>query len=111
MERSTVLIVEDDNKLRNTVSDYLSMSGFETVCCPDSKSALISFKELSGKIDVILLDGRLPDIDGFEVLQIIRRESNVPIIIISARESEEDQLFGLKNGAEFIFDFKTDREE
>ncbi len=93
-----VLLVEDDLKLRNTVEDYLLMNDFKVTACPDGNSALTAF--YSDDFDIILLDGMLPDIDGFDVLKKIRKTSNIPVIILSARESEQDQLRGFRIGAD-----------
>lgn len=93
-----VLLVEDDLKLRNTVEDYLLMNDFKVTACPDGISALTAF--YSDDFDIILLDGMLPDIDGFDVLKEIRKTSNIPVIILSARESEQDQLRGFRIGAD-----------
>ncbi|MBE6738540.1 MAG: response regulator transcription factor [Ruminococcaceae bacterium] len=94
-----ILLVEDDDKLRNTIEDYLQMNKFEITACADGKSALHSF-EKEPPFDIILLDGMLPDIDGFEVLKRIRETSDIPVIILSARESERDQLNGFHLGAD-----------
>lgn len=94
-----ILLVEDDDKLRNTVTDYLQMNNFSVTACADGTSALLSFSNES-PFDIILLDGMLPDIDGFDVLKKIRETSNVPVIILSARESERDQLSGFQLGAD-----------
>ncbi len=94
-----ILLVEDDNKLRNTIEDYLQMNDFLVTACADGTSALKSF-EKDAHFDIILLDGMLPDIDGFDILKKIRETSDVPVIILSARESEKDQLSGFKLGAD-----------
>lgn len=94
-----ILLVEDDNKLRNTLQDYLQMNEFEVTSCADGKSALDHF-ENDPPYDIVLLDGMLPDIDGFDVLRRIRETSDVPVIILSARESERDQISGFHLGAD-----------
>lgn len=99
MGNKRILLVEDDDKLRSTVQDYMQMNGFQVTACADGSSALRSF-ENDPQYDIILLDGLLPDIDGFDVMAKIRKVSNIPIIIVSARESEESQLAGLKGGAD-----------
>lgn len=97
---NTILVVEDDIKLRETVIDYLSQNCFNVLPASDGEKAIDVFKENKDKIDIILLDGMLPGIDGLDVLQIIRKESDVPVIIISARETEADQLQGFYTGAD-----------
>lgn len=97
---NTVLVVEDDNKLRETMKDYLSQNGFNVLSAADGSKALEVFRNNKSAIDIILLDGMLPVLDGIEVLKIIRQESNVPVMMISARENESDQLQGFYNGAD-----------
>lgn len=100
MSKTTrILLIEDDNKLRNTVQDYLQMNIFSVTACADGNSALASFAD-EPPFDIVLLDGMLPDIDGFDVLKKIRETSDVPVIILSARESERDQLEGFHLGAD-----------
>ena len=94
-----ILLVEDDDKLRNTVTDYLQMNNFSVTACANGSSALFSFENES-PFDIILLDGMLPDIDGFDILKKIRESSDIPVIILSARESERDQLSGFHHGAD-----------
>ncbi|MBQ8057642.1 MAG: response regulator transcription factor [Ruminococcus sp.] len=94
-----ILLVEDDNKLRSTIADYLQMNGYLVTACADGNSALCSFESHS-PFDIVLLDGMLPDIDGFDILKKIRETANVPVIILSARESETDQLTGFRLGAD-----------
>ncbi|MCH5304781.1 MAG: response regulator transcription factor [Ruminococcus sp.] len=99
-DKSTVLVVEDDIKLRTTVMDYLSSNGFEVLSAEDGLKAINLFEEHRSEIDIILLDGMLPMLDGLEVLKHIREESDVPVIMISARETEMDQLQGFYMGAD-----------
>lgn len=95
-----ILLVEDDPKLLSTVSDFLGMNGYTVTACPDGRSALDVFEQHGDSISLLLLDGMLPDIDGFDVLRTIRQTSDVPVIILSARESERDQLSGFRLGAD-----------
>ena len=98
-KKKRILLVEDDGKLRSTIQDYMQMNGFDVTACPNGLSALRRF-ENDHNYDIVLLDGILPDIDGFDVMNRIREDSNIPIIIVSARETEEYQLAGLKGGAD-----------
>ena len=100
MEKKRVLLVEDDTKLRLTVSDYLGMNGFEVIPCACGAEARREFARHAPSLDVVLLDGMLPDADGFDILEEIRAVSTVPVIILSARESEEEQLAGFRRGAD-----------
>lgn len=96
----SILLVEDDDKLRSTIQDYMQMNGFQVIVCPDGSTALSRFKEHGEALDIILLDGMLPDIDGFDILKSVRETSDIPVIILSARESEIDQLSGFHLGAD-----------
>ena len=97
---ATILVVDDDKKLRSTLEDYLTESGFEVITAVDGADAINIFDKQQHKIDLVLLDGIMPRIDGFDVLKIIRQQSDVPIIMLSAREHEGDQLKGFEYGAD-----------
>lgn len=94
----TVLLVEDERRLREIVSDYFRSEGFEVVEAEDGKQALELFAEHT--IDLIMLDIMLPEIDGWSVCRRIRKESAVPIIMLTARSDEEDTLLGFELGAD-----------
>lgn len=98
--RRLVLMVEDDNKLREVLTKFLSRNDYEVLAAENGKVGLKLFYENSNNLDIVLLDGMLPDIDGVDVLKEIREHSQVPVIMLTARESEEDQLNGLNNGAD-----------
>ena len=93
-----VLIVEDDKKTSQLVALYLEREGFQTVIAYDGRQAL-ELAELHKPIFVIL-DLMLPLMDGWEVCRQLRRSSNVPILILSAREEEVDRVSGLTLGAD-----------
>ena len=99
-DRRVVLMVEDDNKLREVLTKFLSRNDYEVLAAENGKVGLELFYENSKNLDIVLLDGMLPDIDGVDVLKEIREHSQVPVIMLTARESEEDQLNGLNNGAD-----------
>ena len=99
-DRRVVLMVEDDNKLREVLTKFLSRNDYEVLAAENGKVGLKLFYEKSKNLDIVLLDGMLPDIDGVDVLKEIREHSQVPVIMLTARESEEDQLNGLNNGAD-----------
>lgn len=98
--RNTILVVDDDVKLRSTISDYLTESGFNVLVAADGAQAVNIFEKDKNSIDLVLLDGIMPKIDGFDVLKIIRQSSDVPVIMLSAREHEKDQLKGYELGAD-----------
>jgi DNA-binding response OmpR family regulator len=94
----TILIVDDEPKIVRTLKAYLEGAGFRVVTAGDGQLGLVTFRH--EKPDLILLDLMLPGMDGIEVCQRIRRESNVPIIMVTARAGEVDRLLGLELGAD-----------
>lgn len=98
--KNTVLVVDDDVKLRSTISDYLSECEFDVLSATDGAEAINIFESEKDKIDLVLLDIMMPKIDGYDVLKIIRKTSDVPVIMLSAREHEKDQLKGYELGVD-----------
>ncbi len=93
-----ILIIDDDPKIIKISRDYLESSGFRTVSATDGTTALaIARRE---KPDFIILDLNLPGTDGLDVCRQIRRESDIPIIMLTARIEEMDRLIGLELGAD-----------
>ena len=93
-----VLVVDDEPKVSRIARDYLEKNGFRVVTAADGQSALIAARK--EKPDLIILDLMLPNIDGREVCKTIRRESDVPIIMLTALAEEIDQVTGLEIGAD-----------
>lgn len=93
-----VLLVEDELDLAQTIELYLRNEGFRTERALDGERALELWRR--GKPDLIILDLGLPKLDGLEVLTTIRRESSVPVLILTARSEEVDELLGLGLGAD-----------
>lgn len=98
--KKVVLMVEDDSKLREVLSKFLQRNDYEVLAAKTGEEGLEMFFGNSRKIDIVLLDVMLPGIDGFKVLEEIRDYSQKPVIMLTARESEEDQLQGLNGGAD-----------
>jgi DNA-binding response OmpR family regulator len=94
----TILIVDDEPKIVRALKAYLEGAGFRVVSAADGQMGLITCRH--EKPDLILLDLMLPGMDGIEVCQRIRRESAVPIIMVSARAEEVDRILGLEIGAD-----------
>ena len=88
-----IFIVEDDVNISSIIAFNLKAEGFDAVCEGDGENALSRLE--SESFDLVLLDIMLPSKSGFEVLESLRKFSNVPVIILSARTSEEDKLLGL----------------
>lgn len=99
-DKNTILVVEDDEKLRTTIMDYLSLCDYNVLSAKDGLKAIEIFEQNKFDIDIIILDGMLPEIDGLDVLKMIRRQSDLPVIMVSARETESDQLQGFYAGAD-----------
>lgn len=94
----TILIVDDEPKIVRLARDYLEKNGYRVVTAADGQSALITARR--EKPDLIVLDLMLPIMDGREVCKILRRESDVPIIMLTALAEEVDQITGLEIGAD-----------
>ncbi|GGE61945.1 response regulator transcription factor [Priestia taiwanensis] len=94
----TVLIVEDEAILREIMKDYLVNEGYAVLEAGDGKEALIQFKE--NEVHLVILDIMLPELDGWSVCRRIRKESNVPIIMLTARADEDDTLLGFELGVD-----------
>jgi DNA-binding response OmpR family regulator len=93
-----ILIVDDEPKIVRLARDYLEKNGFRVVTAADGQSALTTARR--EKPDLIVLDLMLPVMDGREVCKILRRESDVPIIMLTALAEEVDQITGLEIGAD-----------
>ena len=94
----TILIVEDEHILREIMKDYLLNEGYEVLEASEGKQALSLFNE--HEVDLIILDIMLPELDGWSVCKRIRKVSNVPIIMLTARADEDDTLLGFELGAD-----------
>jgi DNA-binding response OmpR family regulator len=94
----TILVVDDEPTILETVGDDLEREGYLVLRAADGREALDRFRE--GRPDLVLLDLMLPELSGIEVCRIIRRESTVPILILSARGAEVDKVVGLEVGAD-----------
>jgi len=93
-----ILVVDDEQKIVEVVKSYLEHSGYEAYTAYNGKQALEQFEKV--KPALIVLDLMLPDISGEEICKIIRKQSSVPIIMLTAKVEEEDILKGLDNGAD-----------
>jgi DNA-binding response OmpR family regulator len=94
----TILVVDDEPTLRETLAENLEMEGFRVVTAADGREALDRFHQ--SQPDLVILDLMLPELSGIEVCRIIRRESGVPILMLTARDSELDKVVGLELGAD-----------
>jgi DNA-binding response OmpR family regulator len=94
----TILVVDDEPTLRETLAEALEQDGLEVVTAADGKEALERFRATGP--DLMLLDLMLPQVSGIEVCRIVRRESSLPIIMLTARDGEIDKVVGLELGAD-----------
>ena len=95
------MLIADDNKQITTIlSGYAKKEGFEPVVALDGAEALDKYLQYEHEIAVVLLDVMMPEIDGFEVCRRLRKESMVPIIMITARGEDYDKIMGLDIGAD-----------
>ena len=94
----TVLIVEDDRRIANWVKVYFERAGFSAEMAHDGESGLALARDLAP--DLVILDLMLPRLDGVELCRILRRESDVPIIMLTAREAPAERITGLDSGAD-----------
>lgn len=95
-----ILIVDDESRMRKLIKDFLTAKGYKILEAEDGEKALQVFEENSEKIDLILLDVMMPKLDGWSVLRQIRQTSKVPIIMLTARGEEQDELFGFELGVD-----------
>jgi DNA-binding response OmpR family regulator len=94
----TILVVDDEPVLRETLAEALDADGFRVVTAADGREALSRFRE--HQPDLVVLDLMLPELSGIEVCRIIRAESGVPIVMLTAKSSELDKVVGLELGAD-----------
>ncbi|MDT8899648.1 response regulator transcription factor [Anaeroselena agilis] len=98
MSYQTVFIVDDDIKITKLLKSYFDKEGFITYLAHDGASAVQSIKDKNP--DIVILDLMLPGMDGWEICRKLRRESDVPIIMLTARDEETDRVIGLEMGAD-----------
>lgn len=94
----TILVVDDEPTLLETLAEGLEAEGFEVVTAQDGRKALETFR--ASQPDLILLDLMLPELSGMEVCRIVRAESSVPILMLTAKSAEVDKIVGLEVGAD-----------
>ena len=100
MNNSTILVVDDESRMRKLIKDFLFQKGYNILEAEDGEQALKVYEENSSKINLILLDVMMPKLDGWSVLRQIRQTSKVPIVMLTARGEEQDELFGFELGVD-----------
>lgn len=97
-DAKTILIADDEIRMRRVIADYLTIKGYKTVEAANGQEAVLAFQQTP--VDLILLDVMMPQMDGFEACRLIRERSRVPIIMLTARGEENDELQGFSLGAD-----------
>ena len=97
---NSILVVDDESRMRKLIKDFLVAKGYSILEAEDGENALEIFRQNSSKISLILLDVMMPKLDGWSVLRQIRQESKVPIVMLTARGEEQDELFGFELGVD-----------
>ena len=100
MPSNCILVVDDEQRMRKLIKDFLKAKGYSILEAEDGEKALEIFEENKNKITLILLDVMMPKLDGWSVLRQIRQASKVPIIMLTARGEEQDELFGFELGVD-----------
>ena len=100
MEGTYILVVDDESRMRKLLKDFLSVKGYHILEAEDGEKALEIFEENRNKVKLVLLDVMMPKLDGWSVLRKIRQESNLPVIMLTARGEEQDELFGFELGVD-----------
>ena len=96
--KARVLVIEDDTDIADLITIYLNREGIETIHCVDGEGGLAALED--DKPDLVVLDINLPGMDGYEVLQTIRKEHEIPVILVTARQEDEDAILGFGMGAD-----------
>ena len=100
MNGTYILVVDDESRMRKLLRDFLTAKGYQILEAEDGEKAIEVFEENRNKVKLILLDVMMPKLDGWSVLRKIRQESNLPVIMLTARGEEQDELFGFELGVD-----------
>ena len=100
MNNITILVVDDESRMRKLIKDFLAVKGYKILEAADGEKALEVFETEKDKISLILLDVMMPKLDGWSVLRQIRQTSKVPIIMLTERGEDQDELFGFELGVD-----------
>ena len=100
MDGTYILVVDDESRIRKLLRDFFTAKGYQILEAEDGEKAIEVFEENRNEIKLILLDVMMPKLDGWSVLRKIRQESNLPVIMLTARGEEQDELFGFELGVD-----------
>lgn len=98
MNKHKILLIEDDTEISEMLTNYLMTENYEVICAADGQEACNQFD--TSTFSLVLLDLMIPKISGMDVMQYIRKNSVVPVIIVSAKDTEADKTLGLGLGAD-----------
>lgn len=98
MKRKTIYVVDDEERIRNLISTYLKKEGYEVEAFPNGESALRTFS--ARPADMLVIDIMMPGMDGYSLCREVRKTSDVPIIMVSAKDDEIDKILGLELGSD-----------
>jgi DNA-binding response OmpR family regulator len=98
VDQKTVLLIDDSETVRSTVTDRLERSGYHVACAGDGREGLRRLYDTHP--DVVLLDVVMPELDGWKTLELIRDVSDVPVIMLTSRDTEVERVRGLRGGAD-----------
>jgi DNA-binding response OmpR family regulator len=93
-----IFIADDESHIRDTLSAYFKQEGWQVISAHDGREALSAFR--ASAPDIVILDVMMPEMDGWQVARLIRKESNVPLLFLTARVDDIDQITGLEIGAD-----------
>lgn len=99
MNKLKILVVDDEERMRKLVKDFLERKNYEIIEAKDGVDAIEKFSK-DKSIKLVIMDLMMPNMDGLEASKIIREESNIPILMLTAKDSEEDELKGFEIGAD-----------
>lgn len=95
-----ILVVDDESRIRKLLKDFLGQKGYNVLEAEDGKKAIEVFEQEGNKLDLIILDVMMPNMDGWSTLRTVRQTSNIPVIMLTARGEEHDELFGFELGVD-----------
>ncbi|MBE6761365.1 MAG: response regulator transcription factor [Ruminococcaceae bacterium] len=98
-QKNTILIADDEPRITELISDFLIADGYNTLIAQDGEAALQLFNNHK-EVSLVILDIMMPEMDGWQVCREIRKTSNVPVMLLTARSEEFDQLMGFESGAD-----------
>lgn len=100
MAKATIFVVDDEKRMRTLIKDFLTKENYDIIEAEDGEEALNIYEEKKEIISLVILDVMMPKVDGWTVLRKIRQESKVPVIMLTARGEEQDELFGFELGVD-----------